>query len=194
MKKRMFGVGALALAAAVVVGVVGMMAFPGEAAAYGGWNGRGARQAGAPAQGTPTDAHLIDDAYQPTAAEIEALNLALQDEYKAWAIYEQVIEDFGNVRPFTSIQRAEEKHIEALVRLFDAYELEVPANEWVGNVDSYDTLTDACAAGVQAEIDNADLYEQLFDATNNPDIMRVFTSLQQASLTRHLPAFERCAS
>jgi hypothetical protein len=28
---------------------------------------------------------------------------------------------------------------------------------------------------------------------DNPDIVRVFTSLQQASLTKHLPALERAA-
>ena len=117
--------------------------------------------------------------------------MALDDEYKAWSVYDQVIDDFGNVRPFTNIQRAEEKHIAALVNLFEAYDLEVPENEWAGNVPSYDTLNDAYAAGVQAEIDNAALYDQLFDMTENPDIVRVFTSLQQASLTKHLPAFER---
>ena len=119
--------------------------------------------------------------------------MALDDEYKAWSVYEQVIADFGAVRPFTSIQKAEENHIAALVTIFDRYGLEVPANDWVDNVPSFDTLAKACEAGVQAEIDNADLYTQLFDMVDNPDITRVFTSLQRASETMHLPAFERCA-
>jgi hypothetical protein len=53
--------------------------------------------------------------------------------------------------------------------------------------------SEACAAGVQAEIDNAALYDELFSMVDNTDIIRVFTSLQQASETKHLPAFERCA-
>ncbi|MEJ2738102.1 MAG: DUF2202 domain-containing protein [Anaerolineae bacterium] len=126
-------------------------------------------------------------------AEAEALRIALEDEYKAWSVYEQVIADFGAVRPFTQIQKAEEKHIDALVTLFERYGLEVPANEVAGTVPSFDTLADACEAGVQAEIDNAALYDQLFDLVDNPDLIRVFTSLQQASQTKHLPAFERCA-
>jgi hypothetical protein len=126
-------------------------------------------------------------------SEEKALLMALEDEYRAWSIYEQVIADFGAVRPFTSIQRAEENHIDALVRLFEGYGLDVPANEWPGNVPSFDTLAEACEAGLQAEIDNAGLYDQLFSMTDNPDLVRVFTALQSASQNQHLPAFERCA-
>ncbi len=127
--------------------------------------------------------------------ERDALMQALQDEYKAWSVYEQVIADFGAVRPFTNIQRAEENHIAALVNVFNAYGLDVPANEWQGNVPTFDTLAEACAGGVQAEIDNAALYDQLFNMVeeDNPDIIQVFTALQRASQNQHLPAFERCA-
>jgi hypothetical protein len=130
------------------------------------------------------------------AEEVEALLMALDDEYKAWSVYDQVIADFGEVRPFTQIQRAEESHIAALVTLFGRYDLDVPANEWPGNVPTFDSLAAACEAGVQAEIDNAALYDELFSMVkaDNPDIIQVFTSLQQASETKHLPAFERCAS
>jgi hypothetical protein len=125
--------------------------------------------------------------------EAEALREALADEYKAWSVYDQVIADFGAVRPFTNIQRAEENHIAALLRLFDAYGLDAPANEWPGNVPAFDTLAEACAAGVQAEIDNADLYDSFSGAVDNPDIVRVFAALQRASQEQHLPAFQRCA-
>ena len=126
-------------------------------------------------------------------SEVEALLMALEDEYKAWSVYEQVIADFGAVRPFTSIQKAEENHIAALVTLLDGYGLDVPANEWLGNVPTFDTLTEACEAGLQAETDNAGLYDQLFSMVDNPDLVRVFTALQRASQDQHLPAFERCA-
>jgi hypothetical protein len=125
-------------------------------------------------------------------SEVQALVQALDDEYRAWVVYAQVITDHGNVRPFTSIQRAEENHIAALLALFDRYGLDVPANDWLGTVPSFDTVSEACAGGVQAEIDNAVLYDQLYDMVDNPDIIRVFESLQWASEARHLPAFERC--
>jgi hypothetical protein len=127
-------------------------------------------------------------------SEIDALRMALDDEYKAWSVYDQVITDFGQVRPFTNIQKAEENHIVALVTLFQRYGLDVPANGWPGNVPTFETVAEACEAGVQAEIDNAALYDQLFGMVDNPDIVEVFTALQQASQAKHLPAFEQCAS
>jgi hypothetical protein len=36
-------------------------------------------------------------------SEIEALGLALNDEYKAWAVHDQVISDLGAILPFTNI-------------------------------------------------------------------------------------------
>jgi hypothetical protein len=39
--------------------------------------------------------------------EIHALHEALDDEYRAWATYDQVIADFGEVLPFRNIREAE---------------------------------------------------------------------------------------
>lgn len=47
-----------------------------------------------------------------TVAEIHALNETLDDEYRSWASYDQVIADFGDVRPFSNIRAAEARHIE----------------------------------------------------------------------------------
>jgi hypothetical protein len=128
-----------------------------------------------------------------TGEEVEALLAALEDEYKAWWTYEQIMADFGDVWPFTSIQKAEENHIAALVTLFEGYGLDVPQNDGAVDVPTFDSLAEACEAGVEAELANADLYAELFDGVENPDLIRVFTALQRASLEQHLPAFERCA-
>jgi hypothetical protein len=159
-----------------------------------GWSGRGQGQSGYGEDATALGSHALPGGEDLSESEVEALFLALDDEYKAWAVYDQVIADFGAARPFTSIQKAEENHIAALVTLLDRYGLDVPVNDWPGNVPTFDTLTDACEAGVQAEIENAALYDRLFSRVDNPDIIQVFTSLQQASQTQHLPAFERCSS
>ena len=79
----------------------------------------------------------------------------------------------GGVRPFTGIQRAEAQHISGLVNPFTGYGLAVPENEWPGKVPSFDTLAEACAAGVQAGIDNAELYDTLFGMADNKDLMQV---------------------
>jgi hypothetical protein len=125
--------------------------------------------------------------------EIRALNDALDDEYRAWATYDQVIADFGEVRPFTNIREAEARHIDALCALFARHGLPVPENSWPGNVARYASLQAACEAGVAAEIANGALYERLLTSTQRPDILRVFRNLQKASQQRHLGAFQRCA-
>lgn len=127
-----------------------------------------------------------------TAAEIRALDETLDDEYRAWATYDQVIVDFGEVRPFTNIRAAESRHIEALQALFARYGLAVPANPWPGKVERYASLQAACAAGVAAEIANGEMYARLLSSTRRPDILRVFQRLKEASQQRHLPAFQRC--
>lgn len=128
-----------------------------------------------------------------TASEIDALHAALDDEYRAWATYDQVIADFGEVPPFSNIRAAEARHIDALRGLFDRYELSLPVNPWPGKVMRYASRQEACAAGVAAEIENAALYERLLASTQRPDILTVFRNLQEASQQRHLPAFQRCA-
>ena len=79
--------------------------------------------------------------------ERRALLDALDDEYKAWATYDQVIRDFGPQRPFTNIRDAEMRHIGALLALFEDYGLAVPENPWLGRVPRYTSIRAACEAG-----------------------------------------------
>ena len=125
--------------------------------------------------------------------EIEGLLLSLNDEYHAWAIYDQVIADFGEVRPFTNIRSSETQHISRVVDLLESYGVPVPENPWPGQVPQFDSVGDAAAAAAQAEIDNAGLYDRLFASTDREDILLVYENLQRASLENHLPAFERAA-
>jgi hypothetical protein len=128
-----------------------------------------------------------------TDTEIRVLHEALDDEYHAWAIYDQVTADFGEARPFINIRQAEARHIEALLGLFARYELPVPANPWPGKVERYASLQAACEAGVVAEIANGEMYERLLGQTQRNDIVTVLRHLQEASQQRHLAAFQRCA-
>ncbi len=126
-----------------------------------------------------------------SAEELTALEMALNDEYKALATYQSVIDQFGDVRPFTNIMKAEQQHIDALVEIYDKYGLAVPENTWYGNVPEFGSLSEAFDAGVTAEKENAALYDNLLASTDNQDITAVFTSLRDASQYNHLPAFER---
>lgn len=133
------------------------------------------------------------DDRQLTPTEVADLLAALDDEYKARATYAQVVADFGDVRPFSNIVEAEQRHIDALVALFARYGLEVAPDPWPGQVTRYGTIADAGADGVQAEIDNAALYDRLLAGTTRHDLVDTYRNLRRASQENHLPAFQRCA-
>lgn len=128
-----------------------------------------------------------------TKNDVKVLAEALDDEYKAYSTYDQVINDFGSVRPFSNIRDAEGRHIDALLRLYRKYGLPIPENPWPEKVPRYNSLLEACEAGVAAEIENGEMYERLLRDTQRDDIRIVLKNLQEASQQRHLPAFQRCA-
>ncbi len=136
---------------------------------------------------------FLSNAAQASAPHEQALLMALDDEYKAKATYEQVIEDFGAIRPFTNIKRSEEKHIEALIPLLNKYGVAIPDNPYLGNIASFNSIKEACLGGVQAEVDNVALYDKIEAMVDQEDILNVFDRLRWASQERHLPAFQRCA-
>ena len=123
-------------------------------------------------------------------AEKAALNEAILEEYGALNLYNAVMKQYGTVLPFSRIVRSEEQHVRALSQLFTNYGLSVPANPGLTPPPTFSSLTAACQAGVDAEIADAALYDDLLRVTGNPDVVRVYKNLQAASLNRHLPAFE----
>ena len=101
---------------------------------------------------------------------IEAIN----DEYKAQATYRHVINKFGEIRPFINIVEAESRHIEALLPLFDKYGITVPEDNWASNIEEPQTVLEACQIGVEAEIENAEMYDRLLKLTvDYPDVQHV---------------------
>lgn len=146
------------------------------------------------------DCLLVDDLEYPVgtlpSSVKEALDTALDDEYKAYSTYQAVIAKLGNTRPFAMIIGAEEQHIASLKALYSKYGETPKANPYLGKVTAPATLALACDTGVSAEISNADLYQNklLPAVTDYPDITAVFTQLMDASRTKHLPAFERCST
>jgi rubrerythrin len=131
----------------------------------------------------------------PTAAPslIEALVIALDDEYRARATYGAVLAAFGPETPFERILASEERHVAALEAAFARYGLALPADRWRGRVPPPPTLADACRDGVAGEIHNIALYDRLLAQVSEPDVRAVFINLRNASANGHLPAFRACA-
>lgn len=130
----------------------------------------------------------------PTGALTPRLERAIQDEYRAEAIYQGVLGDFGPVQPFANVLGAEERHSAAIGRLFTARSLAVPpATSTVATVPHFASVAAACAAGVVAERENIAMYDELLRADLPVDVRQVFSNNRSASVLNHLPAFERCS-
>jgi hypothetical protein len=130
----------------------------------------------------------------------EALTAALMDEYHAEAFYSAVLDQFGQVRPFANIIRAEQNHARIIATLMMTYGMAVPENPLLDTAEIAAavpaTLGAACSVGVTAEIDNAALYDDklLPAVAGYDDITAALEHLRDASQNMHLPAFQRCAS
>lgn len=155
----------------------------------GGWGGNGSAgssTAGSGAAFTGTALTPLSD------AEAQALQKAILEEYGAFNLYTAVNAQFGSTIPFSYIVRSEQQHINALVRQAQKYGLAVPENPGLANPPVFATLAEACQAGVDAEIADAALYDELKLVTTHADLLQVYDRLQKASLDSHLPAFQLC--
>ncbi len=129
----------------------------------------------------------------PLAQDVQAAVLrALEDERGADAFYQSVIARFGASPPFDRIQRAEERHAAALERVLNAHGVAIPPEKPAGAQPTFDSTAAACKAGAAAEKANIALYDDLSKLALPDDVKCVFSHLREASLARHLPAFERC--
>lgn len=121
----------------------------------------------------------------------EALTYAIQDEYLAQARYDTIIAKFGSIRPFTQIKSAEQRHISALLSLFERYNIKVPEDNAKQYIKVPDSLKEAFRAGVEGEVDNIAMYNKLVLISGLPqDIKVVMKKLGDAS-QNHLAAFKR---
>jgi len=119
----------------------------------------------------------------------EMLNYAIDDEFAARAEYEMIMEEYGEIRPFSNIMRAEEIHIALLEPLFAQYGYELPADSSASHVVLPESLQNAFEIGIEAEIANIAMYVS-FLAVELPDDVRVVFERLKAGSENHLIAFE----
>ncbi|PTQ71893.1 ferritin-like domain-containing protein [Celeribacter persicus] len=123
-----------------------------------------------------------------------ALVEAIEDEYRARALYTAAIDRFGPVGPLPNIAEAESRHVEALVPLFEEHGFDVPEDRFMGQVDVPDSLGEVCQLGVVAEEENEAMYRRLIARVEDERTQAVFAKLGHASGDNHLAAFEACVA
>jgi len=117
--------------------------------------------------GTETASEADEALYGSKAAKAdisltkeEMLTYAIQDEYVARKEYEVIMDKYGEQNPFANIIKAEEQHIAQLKTLFNTYNIAIPEDKSLDYTAAPATLNDAYKTGVQAEIDNIEMYER----------------------------------
>lgn len=213
MNKRIFKISVIAI---VVVSIIAIGVASVSAQGPGGNNGRGRNGGNGAGTGTGTGSQngyggsgvqngtgmgIIGTNLPPAVPGevpqdvIDAMTAGIMDEYHAYAVYQAVIDQFGAVRPFVNIQRAEAQHIAAWEFIFERYGIALPEVPELDPVPQFATIGEACQLGADAEVANFDLYDaMLVTLADYPDMVQVVTALRNASEFGHLPAFERCAS
>ena len=142
-------------------------------------------------------------AIQPTDTEVVSLWHMRQEEKLARDVYIALYEEW-EAPVFANISESEQRHMDAIKRLIDIYNLEdpvagLPVGEFADQafIDLYDELTelgaqsiiDAFGVGVTIEeLDIADLNETLAETTTR-NVKRVYENLLAGS-ENHLAAFE----
>ena len=121
------------------------------------------------------------------------LTYATQDEYLAHSEYVQIISMFGQIKPYTNIVLSEETHLSYLHEVYLSYDLEFPTDDSESHVYIPNTLLESAQAGVEAEINNIDMYEKFLEYDLPDNIYNVFYILKEASKS-HLKAFENQVS
>ena len=102
-------------------------------------------------------------------AQVAAIAEALQDEYQGEAIYARVLLDHGDIRPFSNVVHAEQRHAAFLEELLEARDLPVPANAWVASeAPAYASRQEACTAAIEFEVRNVALYDRFLAAGLSP--------------------------
>lgn len=134
-------------------------------------------------------------ANQADNTDAEALQMALDDEYRAEAIYAAVMDAHGEARPFVNIIEAERRHARRVKAEMDRLGISYdPVNPYLGQIEAPASLLEACEQGVEAEIENIALYDRLLPAISDSGVKATLSDLQWASRERHLPAFKRCVA
>jgi secreted protein with Ig-like and vWFA domain len=86
------------------------------------------------------------------------MHYAVDDEYLAQAEYRLILETYGSIKPYSNIVLSEGNHLSLLGQLFDLYQLPFPADPSVGHVVLPNSLLEAAQIGVEAEINNIEMY------------------------------------
>ena len=127
-----------------------------------------------------------------TPREIEALCHALDLAQQSRAFCERVIQEHGDVRPFSRIRDEERLRIQALRRLLYVQGLSCPAIPRAAAGPAVASLAEACALGAEWELARQHRMPQLLASITNEHLQAALRPMVDATEQQYLPAYLRC--
>jgi hypothetical protein len=135
---------------------------------------------------------LFDSTISYSVAEM--LTLAIEDEYSAKATYQALLVLFPQEKILEHLLSAEQKHINALVPLFETYNVTIPLESTIPLTVTYGSIQEAALDIVAKEVSNIAMYAHFLTQSDLPsDVEFLFTNLMNASI-KHQAAGERVAA
>lgn len=115
---------------------------------------------------------------------------SVQDEYVAEQQYKTILEDLGSNELFNKITAEETMHASAALPLLEKYNVAEVDADYKSIVAHPKNWKEAAETGVQAEINNIEMFETFLKQPNLPDdVKTIFTELRDASKV-HQTQFE----
>lgn len=115
---------------------------------------------------------------------------AVQDEYVAEQQYKTILEDLGENELFKKITSEETMHASAALPLLEKYNVAEVDADYKSVAAHPKDWKEAAKTGIQAEINNIEMFETFLKQPNLPDdVKTIFTELKDASKV-HQTQFE----
>lgn len=119
------------------------------------------------------------------------LDAAYSHEFTMSMRYSSVLTQFGEVRPFSNLSQAEDRHMAILAQQYQRLGFDLPSVPRVA-LRGFSSVLEACMVSLDNEYESVALYDRLLADTTDPLLIDTFKYLRSASADRHIPALRRC--
>lgn len=125
--------------------------------------------------------------------EVDAMGVALEQEYKMNAIFDVIVKKYGQAVPFDKIVTPAFRNSTAILQIYQVNALTAPAPA-PSAVLPPESFSQACQMAMEQVEENIRMYEAYLSTVQHAQVRAVFTSNLQNARGKHLPALAQCAN
>ncbi|CZE48547.1 hypothetical protein [Campylobacter geochelonis] len=120
----------------------------------------------------------------------EFLQAAIKDEQIAFATYANIVQKFGDIKPFSAIMQTQLKFIQELSYMIKK-QGEEPQEADISDIEEAKSIEEAYEIALVIERKTIRFYEKMISNVQNEEIKDLFYRLQASSYNDNLPAFRK---